>query len=99
MMAVCCVPFSVTAAVGCPIGSYPRSSSTKWPASPSPCGNAVEEVPERRRSVQAAADADELPLDPHVVVELRRIGRVGGLQADLVLLLEEPLERDGVLLD
>ena len=41
----------------------------------------------------------ELALDPHVGIELRRVVRVGGLQADSVLLAEEPLEGDRVLLD
>src|SRR5262245_25077578 len=50
-------------------------------------------------SVEAADDADELPLDPHVVVELRRVLGVRRLEADLVLLLEEPLQGDRVLLD
>src|SRR6185369_7843226 len=50
-------------------------------------------------SVELANHADELALDPHVVVELRLVGRVRGLEADAVLLSEEALEGDGVLLD
>src|SRR5258707_1243582 len=50
-------------------------------------------------SVEPSDDADELPLDSYVVIKLRRVVRVGGLESDLVLLLEEALERDRVLLD
>src|SRR5829696_9768302 len=50
-------------------------------------------------SVEAADDADELSLDPDRGVELWRVVRVGGLEADPVLLAEESLEGDGVLLD
>ena len=53
----------------------------------------------RPPSVELADDSDELSLDAHVVVELRRVGRVGRLETDLVLLLEEALQRDRVLLD
>ena len=49
-------------------------------------------------SVQAADDADQLPLDPDRRVELGRVVRVGGLEPDTVLLAEERLERDPVLL-
>ena len=52
-----------------------------------------------RRLSRASDDPDELALDPDVVVELGRVGRVGRLEPDLVLLLEEALEGDGVLLD
>ena len=38
-----------------------------------------------------------LPWILHVVVELGRVGRVRRLESDLVLLLEEPLERDAVV--
>ena len=53
----------------------------------------------RRGAVEAADHPDELALDPDGVIELRRIGRVRGLEPDPAVLLEEPLERDGVLLD
>ena len=52
----------------------------------------------RRRSIEAADHPDELALDPYRVVVLRRIGRVGRLEPHAPVLLEEPLERDGVLL-
>src|SRR6188768_3029988 len=51
------------------------------------------------RSVQFADDPDELALDPDVVIELRRVLRIRRLEADLVLLLEEPLQGDRVLFD
>src|SRR5215218_10819919 len=50
-------------------------------------------------SVEAADDADELSLDPDRGVELWRVVRVGGLEADPILLAEESLQGDGVLLD
>ena len=45
-------------------------------------------MPSRHRQalVEPADDADELALDPDVVVELRRVVRVRGLEADAVLL-------------
>ena len=50
-------------------------------------------------SIEFPNDPDQLSLDAHIVIELRRVGRVGRLQSDLVLLLEEALQGDGVLLD
>src|SRR3954452_14235304 len=47
-------------------------------------------------SIESANDPDQLSLDPDIRIELRRIGRVRRLEADLVLLLEEALEGHGV---
>src|SRR3954453_16809720 len=47
-------------------------------------------------SIEAADYPDELSLNTDVRIELRRICRIGGLEADLVLLLEEALEGDRV---
>src|SRR3954453_526502 len=47
-------------------------------------------------SIEAADYPDELSLNTDVRIELRRICRIGGLEADLVLFLEEALEGDGV---
>src|SRR6202008_2378866 len=61
---------------------------------PPPGGRRVETVWTAPRSVEAADDSDQLSLDPHVVIELRGVGRVRRLQPDAVLLLEEALEGD-----
>ena len=50
-------------------------------------------------SIEASNDTDELPLNADVVVKLGGIIRIRRLKADPVLLLEEPLQRDRVLLD
>jgi hypothetical protein len=42
---------------------------------------------------------DEFALDSHGLVVLRRIGGVRRLEPNAAVLLEEPLERDGVLFD
>src|SRR6476469_2935915 len=49
--------------------------------------------------IELPNDSDELALDTDIVIELGRIGGVGWLEPDLVLLLEEALERDRVLVD
>src|ERR1035437_9153744 len=60
-------------------------------------GPAPADGPVPAGSVQAADDPDQLALDPDVVVEHRRVIRVGRLQADPSRFLEEALERDRVL--
>jgi hypothetical protein len=50
-------------------------------------------------SIETPNYADQLALNADVVVELGRVVRIRRLESDPVLLLEEALERDGVLLD
>src|SRR5256885_2204999 len=49
--------------------------------------------------VQSPDHPDELALNTDIVIDLIRVRGVGRLEPNLVLLLEEPLERDRVFLD
>src|SRR5512142_1706520 len=82
------------AARGLPTTESARSS-TRFALARGACGQGVDGLD----SVEAADDPDQLSLDPNVRVELGLVGRVGRLEANAVLLLEEALEGDGVLFD